>query len=544
MRAIDIAFLILFVALIGCQEKPTNADGSRGKDHPPVGNLPPVTHLFLIPDSTGLDTSASVIEVYWWGEDLDGWVVGYFVQWDYFGESALRDSIWLTVESATFYLPLDSAYDEFQITVKAVDNSALWYWPWETKIAEAEGGTGLVTAGILDYVELEAFLDDGSDPGVYDPQDSLLWEGNIEGMQTATGTPLVPLYGGDPSPHLLPPTEAMGAMDLDGATLTFPIRNTPPVVDFRIETNPSLPSGHIYRSFPTRSFFWEVTDLDGNETVDSCFYALDPDSADTAWVRLPGTQTFVTLEDLSPGYHRFFLKVQDIANAQSPTIRFPETDSSFWEVMEPTGDFLLVDDYALDASNNVLSFYQSIFDTLAGIEGQYSVWEIGSNLPYATSDVIATLNYFDRVFWYSFYGFSNYMEALNAIMGFLDGGGAVLISALQVDTTSGVLPVSAYEPGLLRVGPPNGFAALLEGWPDLILSESFSNEIFGLAASENGELLYEIGPGAQWPAALTGVSVRRTDGLKLIFIDMPLHILNGAGTLPEFLDKVFNEEFQ
>jgi hypothetical protein len=397
----------------------------------------------------------------------------------------------------------------------------------------------LVTAGILDYVEYEAFLDVGSQAGVYDSGDSLIWEGNMEGVQTAVGTELQVLE----SSFLLPPSDASGSIDLQGASLLFPVRNTAPEVAFRIESNPTLQAGQTYKTFPTRSFFWDMTDLDGEASIDSCFYAFDPVSGDTAWVGLAGTQNSVTLTALAPGLHRFFLKIQDIAGAQSSTIRFPASDSSYWEVLAPVGDVLIVDDYNLDASNAVLDFYRSIFDTLTGVEGQYSAWEMGADLPYSSGDVLATLNYFDRVLWYSFYGLSHYTQALNPIAGFLEGGGGLLISALQVDTSSGVLPISEYAPALLRVGPPNGFIpADSTEWPILTLSEFFSNEIFGLEAGEFGEMLYEVGSGAQW-SGLPGVCVRRTDAWDLIFFGVPLHLLNGSGTLPRFLESVFNGGF-
>ncbi len=531
--------LCCLVFIASCQKQSTNADGSSGGDHSAQGNLPPVTHLFLYPDSVGLDTSASVLQVHWWGDDPDGWVVGYFVRWDYFAEaSELTDSIWLNIESTTFYLPLDSAYDEFSLTVRAVDNSANWNWPAGLVVCQAEGGSGLVTAGMLDYVEYEAFLDVGLQLGVYDAGDSLIWPGNIAGMQTQAGMPLEPIS----SIYLLPPRETAGAIDPQGATLLFPVRNTAPEVEFRIESNPSLLPGQTYQSFPTRSFFWEMTDLDGEQSIDSVFYALDPDSADTSWVGLPGTQNSIMLTGLEPGYHRFFLKIQDIARAQSSTLRFPEADDRFWEVIVPTGRLLIVDDYDLDAANAVLSFYQSIFDTLSGIQGEYSIWEIGSDLPYSGGDVLATLNYFDQVLWYSFYGLSHYTQALGSISSYLEADGALLLTALQVDTTSGVLPVAQYQPALLRVGPPNGFTAVQEGWPDLTLSEFFSNEIFGLEASVSGDSLYNVGAGAVW-TGLPCVCVQRTDNWKLIFFGVPLHLLNGAGTLPEFLNRVFNEEF-
>ncbi|TKJ42439.1 hypothetical protein CEE37_01795 [candidate division LCP-89 bacterium B3_LCP] len=541
--------LLLIVFLSGCQQDPINADGTTGGGGQASGNIPPTTNLFLYPDSTGLDTTTSVLEVHWWGQDPDGWVVGYYVQWDYFSTSTLVDSVWMTSEYATFYLPLDSAYDEFALNVNAVDNAAIWDWPTDGKVAEAEGSEGEVTAGIQDYVEYEAFIDNGSDADVYDSGDSLLWAGNIEGIQTQTGTDLEPLFGGDFSLHGLPPTNSEGAIDPLGDSLLFRIRNTAPVVEFRIESNPTLTPGQVYGTFPTRSFFWEVTDLDGEQTIDSCFYILDPAPGDTNWVGLPGTETSVTLTDLAYDYHRFFLKVQDIAGAYSPTISFPDSTDSFWEVQEPMGDILIVDDYALDTPNQALNLYISIFDTLFG-QNEYSVWEVGENLPYSMGDVLANLNYFTEVFWYCFQGSPHYGEAMSAIASFLENDGSILISAAQIDTSSSIIPIADFDNGNARISYPNGLSAISGDWPDLIVEQGniFSYEVSGFEATTNGEMLYEYGSGVIWfngpPPSYMGVGVQRIDDLNLVFIGMPLHLLNGTGTLPEFFDKVFNEEFQ
>ena len=61
------------------------------------------------------------------------------------------------------------------------------------------------------------------------------------------------------------------------------------------------------------------------------------------------------------------------------------------------GDILIVDDYPLDNENNTLSWYSSIMDTLVGETG-YSVWEIGDELPFSSTDVPANLKYLNIFF--------------------------------------------------------------------------------------------------------------------------------------------------
>ncbi|MFH1735856.1 MAG: hypothetical protein ABIE92_14205 [bacterium] len=540
---ISVVAILLLLLVAGCTRDPINADGSKGGGSQNGGNLPPTTNLFLYPDSAGLDTMSSVLEIHWWGQDPDGWVVGYWLEWDYFAESVLNDSIWLTSEYETFYLPLDSAFDEFSLTVRAVDNTAIWDYPSDLKVAQALGGEELVTAGIWEFIEYEAFLDVGTDVDAYDSGDSVLWAGNIEGIQTEPGMELMSLGDAEIPLELLAPSSVEGAIDMVGDNLVFRVENTPPDVEFRIESNPNLIAGETYTSFPTRSFFWEATDLDGEATIDSCYYVLDPEEGDTNWIALPGTATSVGLSELEPGFHRFFLKIVDIAGAASTTLSFPDTSDRYWEVVAPYGNLLIIDDYSLDANNEHLNLYKSIFDTLEGIDGEYSVWEVGSNLPYAMSDVLATMNYFDEVLWYSYFQLSHYIEAASAITSYLENDGAMLISALQIDTSNGLLPIAEFEGGLARIMPNQPFMPVQEDWPELGFMTIFSfGNMQGLTAAENGEILYNINEDVIWDYP-EGFCIRRTD-LDLVYISAPLGELNGLGTLPEYLRKVFIELFE
>ncbi len=56
-------------------------------------------------------------ELHWWGEDLDGEVIGYKYKWS-------SDSIWTytSLENGVFYVPIRSDLDVFSFAVKAIDN--------------------------------------------------------------------------------------------------------------------------------------------------------------------------------------------------------------------------------------------------------------------------------------------------------------------------------------------------------------------------------------------------------------------------------------
>ena len=61
--------------------------------------------------------STSRQKLSWWGEDVDGNVVGYYYKWS-------SDSIWTytNYESGTFFVPIRSSLDLFFFEVKAVDD--------------------------------------------------------------------------------------------------------------------------------------------------------------------------------------------------------------------------------------------------------------------------------------------------------------------------------------------------------------------------------------------------------------------------------------
>ena len=226
------------------------------------------------------------------------------------------------------------------------------------------------------------------------------------------------------------------------ARLTLPIRNSPPMISFRYRSNPSVTNIQSDTSFtfPTRTFVWDIFDQDGNETITDIFYALD-DTCDTCWNQLDAASySSITLTNLQPGFHTFYLKVRDIAGAVSPTIQFPDTanidEPNFWKVVPVTGDVLLVDDFFNDSNNLTQAYFRSILDTIIGPEN-YSVWEIGEELPYSSADVSANLNYFQDVIWFAgTTGESEYIKAGSNIYNFILGGGNIFITLSLFQDTS------------------------------------------------------------------------------------------------------------
>jgi hypothetical protein len=67
-----------------------------------------------------------------------------------------------------------------------------------------------------------------------------------------------------------------------------------------------------------------------------------------------------------------------------------------------------------------------------GVDG-YSVWEIGSQLPFSETDVSAALGYFKHIVWYSATsGIETYDDAANPINAFLQRGGNIFINVTEL----------------------------------------------------------------------------------------------------------------
>ena len=173
----------------------------------PYGNQPPHTGIFLYPDSA-ISSQPSKINVHWWGDDPDGFVIGYYFSWD--GKN------WTFTQSndSLFALKIGIADTNYVFLVSAAD----------------DGGNGVYDTDVfqngIDYGP-EPFIDKNNN-GVWDQGESFTDIGLI-----------------DPNP----------------ASVDFPIKNSAPVVKWDQLT--VLPD----TSFPAMSFGWDATDIDGDETI-------------------------------------------------------------------------------------------------------------------------------------------------------------------------------------------------------------------------------------------------------------------------------------
>ncbi len=362
-------------------------------------------------------------------------------------------------------------------------------------------------------------------------------------------------------------------LDPTPAVQIFPVFNSFPEISFKNRSNPPAPSGSpnvIAYTFPTRTFIWNVEDPDGIETVTTIYYALDDTSS---WNSLPGSERSITLTEISPGEHRFFVKAEDIAGAQSNVITFPDPDDdsvpNTWIVKEPVGDVLLVNDFALDQTMyEVQSFYENILTNIVGEDG-YSVWEIGTtrtpeknpqnSLPYSTADIKAYLSYFDKVIWFAHLGRPNLSAAgLSLTQYIADGGGVFITNGNEEtpDTTwtfTGIDSVFRLNPGG-RLLPGVDVEAFFTGVENdstlnMTIGQLVGNRVSALIPGTGADVVYRM---QHDTLAAVDVPYRGTPAVgiryevgqgKSIYFSLPLHFCNGRDNVEDILRYVLEEEF-
>ena len=227
--------------------------------------------------------------------------------------------------------------------------------------------------------------------------------------------------------------DEQGLRDPTPASLRYPIQNSPPTVAYLLTS--TVPE----TTYTVATFQWNGTDIDGNETIVSYYYALDDTSNPSKWKRISGEANLVTLfksDGLTEGNHAFYLKAQDVAGAFSPIIRMPDT-GKVWYVREPKGDFLIVRDYL--PTDFAASLYRTVFDTLLGGRlGSKDILDIkkGSSAiskgkfvpPLINPTFTETLKLFKYIFWYG--DNSPSLDIIQASLpGFKKAGGKVFLAA-------------------------------------------------------------------------------------------------------------------
>ncbi len=193
--------LLLIIALISCTEM---------ANEPRNENKAPETNISLFPDNAdSINQQKSRLQVHWWGEDPDVIVIGSYLKRD-----GIDDNWGFTTSNdSLFSLPIGSADTTYVLEVIAVDIEG-----------NSQYDTSVMWNG--ENIGPEPFVDKNGN-GVWDDGE----------------------YYYD-----------IGMIDQSPASMKFPIKNSPPEVEWNKES--VIPE----ETFPVITVAWDATDLDGDES--------------------------------------------------------------------------------------------------------------------------------------------------------------------------------------------------------------------------------------------------------------------------------------
>jgi hypothetical protein len=500
-------FILLFIITFqSCHKNPVNN---------PVGNQAPHTGVFLYPDST-ISKQPSKINVHWWGDDPDGFVIGYYFSWN--GKQ------WAFTKSndSLFSLQIGIKDTTYTFLVSAVDN----------------GGNGVYDNDIVENdvnYGPEPFTDLNGN-GKYDK-----------------GEPFVDIGLIDPSP----------------ASIKFPIKNSPPTVEWSSLT--FLPD----TSFPVMSFAWNTADIDGDSTIQKINIALNDTSNSNNIVTLDGQINNITIrtKDFSSsnpmmdilidgaesnvfseklpglklnGNNKFYVQAEDNSGAKSKFISIPDSGTT-WYVKKPKGDLLIVKDY--QTTDDAASFYAKMFDDSLGLTNKYDVYNFldkSEAPPFENVTFLLTLELYKYVFWYTDNNPS--LDLITTVtQKYMDNGGKIAFSlqfpqGIDLSSLQSFLPIITDSSDALLdlfAGVKISAQNTQPSYPDLELSSTIFRVKSFFVDPLAGIPIYYF-PNKEMKGY---IGFTDTDE-KLFFIGLPLNKAEGgSANAKELLHKVLFQDF-
>ena len=489
----------------------------------PTGNQEPKTGLFLYPDSS-IIKQPSRLQVHWWGDDPDGFIVGFYIRWD-----GIDDAWNFTMSNdSVFSLPIGSADTIYTFRVAAAD---------------AQGN------GVYDQEIIRNGISFGPEPFVDENQN-----GNF-----------------DPGEYFYD----IGQIDPTPASLAFPIKNTAPVIEWNsLSFVPDT-------SFPVMTFQWNADDLDGVESISSINIALNDTNN---FISLPGSIRLITIRikdlnvlipemeilingsdrniysELLPGLqlnanNKFYVQAVDLSGAKSGQIVLP-SESDVWYVKKPKGKVLILDNmYGISADQQAVLFYRNIFSTIGGgsLAGKFDEYDLQNQalaLPFENVTIYEMMRLFKYVYWYSW---SNpRLNLLNIVTNkYIEQGGKIAFSmTFQDSSASFAFDLSTLQ-GFLPIDNVSNFIPFLFTGANILPSTPQINYP-PLRSSDAIDYVRTFVPNSVVATEIYNVSSSLVSGnvgcitndKSLFFIGLPLHVCNGGNqNVDELLEKVFFEEF-
>ena len=336
-----------------------------------------------------------------------------------------------------------------------------------------------------------------------------------------------------------------GAADPTSASQRFPVKNSPPVVNFVPGTE--TPD----TTFTVATFTWIGSDLDGDNTIARYEYALD--NSNGPWKQLPPTTTSLTLKQndgLTPGQHILYLRALDIAGTSSPMVRMPATGNG-WVVIPPVGRYLVIDDFLGEPT--ATTFYRTTLDTLVRA---YSVLRIKDKPAPQRLLFQETLSLFERVIWYA--DSQPNLELAGIVLpAFLNRGGKVVFSTLfaqffsQQGDPLAFAPVDSVKQIVTNDAAPREVTRILNNrllqptsvrpTLDTLRLNTVVTFVKEVVPKPTATVLYRLQTSTEW----RGQPVLAVEDAThaFVFFAIPLHRLDGNRNAGRMLRRIFTDVF-
>jgi hypothetical protein len=384
LLAICVVTTAIIVLHDGCTKQYTNQ---------PNPNKQPQTFFWLYPSDTSIAIGVSRQRLHWWGEDQDGFVVGYLLavvpNLTVVPNPDILSYTFVTSADSLIAFPLRQARQTFLVAVHAIDNTF----------------SDPLPVGSL--VRLMPFP---------------YWDKNGNGIFDGTDMQLSTL---------------VDAMDPNGAKQRFPTINTPPTIEYVFDTaNDTLYAQPPQQTFTVAGFSWVGHDFDGDETIASYRISLNDSlfanplvvrpSVTTITIAVPrsisdasaSTAVADVYSGTSPNLHKegtlsglrldaknvLYVKSVDVADSTSKFLVFPSKGNS-WYVKKPRGNILMVVDYEGTDLGSVQTFYvDSVFKHISGITPDTLNLADGKMIPagqHVNPALTQTLKLYNCVVWFT-----------------------------------------------------------------------------------------------------------------------------------------------
>lgn len=470
-------------------------------------NQLPDTKVFL--DTIRVAQSSQVF-VSWQGDDPDGYVAGYLFSWNN------KEWYFTRKNDSVFALRVESKDTSYRFSVSAVDNSL----------------TSYPTEGAL------IGFSDKNGNGSYDNGESF----NLQGD------------GADKSP----------------ASLLFPIRNTAPILAWGTDTSARSAAAVALPDtiFPYAAFQFYASDLDGDETIATIEFCLNDSANANAWKPLPVRTRFFTITEQdglkTNADNVLYLRAKDIGRLTSNILRYP-AEGKTWFVRKTSGPVLVIKDGSLPDAD---AFYVNALNTIESgrFAGKFDILDINTTKtstsraktlpPFISPVFTGWLRFYKAIIWYADKNPSLDL-AQQTLSDYIRAGGKVIFATefpvpLPAESRTALVdfaPVDSISSREVADDP----LAIRNGTEILAVNSTGAVQYNNLVKEKGSVLVYNLYPKVTAQPLYTLPDNTRWQGRpvlgligderRMIFLHMPLHLLNKDGAATQFLGTALAKEF-